>query len=347
LTSAADSVNTSAMTRYTRLLLTLACALVLLAGNRSRADVVVAIRYLQPKGTSHSHLYLYADGGKLLRQLTKDDSGQDFDPIFAPDGKTIVFSREKKDDVVETWSIKPDGSGLKQLERPPEWYAATKSSPYFTNFEPEPAAEAEPPASPEPSPAAAEEDPPRTFRAPDDSVEVVARRLADDEDDSANSERTGKHFLLRDLKAGTEVEMGTLPGFVGLWDVLQLRGTDTAFLFEGALRTIFFGLHLNSTDGDTVFALDLPRARLVRLSPNWAAPIPLPGEPAFVTYTYNRYVPIPGSKMTANCTYFERWDASLNKVRYAREGTAAICYGASVFRPGRTPATVNVRRDGN
>jgi hypothetical protein len=74
---------------------------------------------------------------------------------------------------------------------------------------------------------------------------------------------------------------------------------------------------------------------------------PAAGEPAFLTLTYNRYVPIPGSKMTANSTYLERWDSALNKVRYAREGTAALCYGASVFRPGRTPATINVRRDGN
>jgi hypothetical protein len=31
--------------------------------------------------------------------------------------------------------------------------------------------------------------------------------------------------------------------------------------------------------------LDLNVPRLIRLSPNWAAPIPLPGEPAFLTLT--------------------------------------------------------------
>jgi len=63
--------------------------------------------------------------------------------------------------------------------------------------------------------------------------------------------------------------------------------------------------------------------------------------------TYVRYVPIAGTKKTANCSYLERWDASLKKVRFAREGTAAICYGASMYRAGKTPATIHIRRSGD
>ena len=59
------------------------------AVSRGDSEIVIAIRYLQPKGTSHSHLYLYREDGKLLRQLTTDNSGQDSDPIFASDGETI------------------------------------------------------------------------------------------------------------------------------------------------------------------------------------------------------------------------------------------------------------------
>lgn len=40
-------------------------------------EIVVAIRYLQAEGTSHAHLYLYREDGKLLRQLTSDNTGQD------------------------------------------------------------------------------------------------------------------------------------------------------------------------------------------------------------------------------------------------------------------------------
>src|SRR5437588_4788633 len=103
------------------------------AVSRGDSEIVIAIRYLQPKGTSHSHLYLYREDGKLLRQLTKDNSGQDVDPIFAPDGSTIVFAREKPNNVREFLSIDTRGTGLKKLDAAPGWYAQTKSSPYFTN----------------------------------------------------------------------------------------------------------------------------------------------------------------------------------------------------------------------
>jgi hypothetical protein len=62
---------------------------------RADAEIVIAIRYLQAEGTSHAHLYLYREDGKFLRQLTKDNSGQESAPIFASDGKTIVFTRLK------------------------------------------------------------------------------------------------------------------------------------------------------------------------------------------------------------------------------------------------------------
>src|SRR5882724_12590328 len=105
--------------------------------SRGESEIVIAIRYLQAKGTSHSHLYLYREDGKLLRQLTNDDSGQDSAPIFAPDGNVIIFTREKSNNAREFWSVDPIGKALKKLEAAPDWYTSAKSSPYFTNTEPE------------------------------------------------------------------------------------------------------------------------------------------------------------------------------------------------------------------
>src|SRR5437588_11757909 len=101
--------------------------------SRGESEIVIAIRYLQAKGTSHSHLYLYREDGKLLRQLTNDNSGQDVDPIFASDGETIVFTREKPNDIREFWSTDPRGAKLRKLDAAPGWYSAAKSSPYFTS----------------------------------------------------------------------------------------------------------------------------------------------------------------------------------------------------------------------
>src|SRR6266704_5357684 len=92
------------------------------------AEIVIAIRYLQAQGISHSHLYLYREDGKLLRQLTSDNSGQDSGPIFASDGKMIVFTREKPNGVSEFWSVDPLRKTLKKLGAAPDWYAQAKSS---------------------------------------------------------------------------------------------------------------------------------------------------------------------------------------------------------------------------
>src|SRR5205807_8741498 len=99
------------------------------------AEIVIAIRYLQAEGTSHSHLYLYREDGKFLRQLTTDNSGQDVDPIFAPDGEVIAFTREKDGSPLEFWNVRPLGGTPTKLDAAPDWYEQAKTSSYFTNRE--------------------------------------------------------------------------------------------------------------------------------------------------------------------------------------------------------------------
>jgi hypothetical protein len=326
-----------------------AAQVLMFAGNaRAVSEIVVAIRYLQAEGVSHSHLYLYREDGKFLRQLTNDKSGQDVDPIFALDGTNIVFSREKTDSPIEFWSIEPLGGGLKKLDSEPDWYEQTKTSLYFTNRA---ASKPNESASSAPEASASPRHPGliggrRTYKTPDGSIELILREDPRDPDDQIDGEHHGKHYVIRYLKTGIQADFGALPGFFGVYEILHERqNPDRVFLIEGLLRVAFFGLHLNSTDGDACSALDLNGPRLVRLSPNWAAPIPLPGESAFLTLTENRYIPIPNSSKTANCSYVEHWDAQLQKIRYARPNTAAICYGASMYRPDRTPAVIAVRQN--
>jgi hypothetical protein len=347
--------------------------------SRGDSELVIAIRYLQPKGTSHSHLYLYREDGKLLRQLTDDNSGQDNDPIFASDGETIVFTREKPNDLREFWSIDPLGRGLTKLAAAPDWYDSAKSSPAFTRGggaeSPEPAPTSPPEQSASPAAtsenmqqdqhqsmtaldalADAKDRPPQTIKAPDNAGEIFWRKGKEGED---QEDELNWVMWFRDLKSGQETEIGRLRGFPS-FAPLQIQGIkDGQFLFEGPLRLIFFGTHLDSTAGDTIEAFDFNKRKLIQLSPNWATPVPLPGEPAFLTLTENRYVQIPGSSKTANCSYIERWGPNITvkceeqheppycegepEVRYARKNSAAICYGASMYRPGKNPAVIIIR----
>ncbi len=391
--------------------------------SRGESEIVVAIRYLQAKGTSHSHLYLYREDGKLLRQLTSDNSGQDIDPIFGPDGETIVFTREKPNDTREFWSIDPRGKSLKRLGAAPDWYSAAKSSPAFTNSEeqesPSPA-----PTSPQEesaSPAAvtegaeqaqhqsvtalhavaeANDRPPQIIKAPDGSGEIFWRKGKEGE---GPEEPLNWVMWFRDLKSGKETEIGRLPAFPS-FEPLQIpqnkdgqrshrepsdvdgqresvgeRERANQSLFDGPARFVFFSTHLDSQSGSTVVAFDFNKRKLIRLSPNWATPIPLPGEAGFLTLTENRYVQIPGTTKTALCSYLERWGADIKEdclekgwaanikeeffedeswrglgleppicagepqARYARKNSAAICYGASMYRPGKTPGVITIR----
>src|SRR5947208_9125722 len=368
--------------------------------SRSESEIVVAIRYLQAKGTSHSHLYLCREDGKLLRQLTNDNSGQDVDPIFAPDGETIVLTREKPNDTREFWSIDPRGTKLKKLDAAPDWYSAAKSSPYFTRGgeEEAPSSSPTPPQEEFASPGAASEStqqgqhqnataldavadakdrPPETIKAPDAAGEIFWRKGEDKEDP------LDWVMWFRDSKSGHETQIGKLPGFPS-FEPLEIRGNKDGqrsrrgpsdvdgqresvgegeranqFLFEGPLRLIFFSCHLDSSNGDTVEAFDFSKRKLIQLSPNWATPIPLPGEAEFLTLTENRYVEIPGSSKTANCSHVERWGANIKErcydqhdppycagepeVRYARKNSAAICYGASMYRPEKNPPVITIR----
>ncbi len=309
---------------------------------RADSEIAISIRYLQAQGVSHAQIFLYREDGTLLRQLTNEKTGQMRGPLFAQDGGTIVFTRVMPNGQKDYWSVEPKGGNLKKLDAAPDWYTAAKGSPYFSNEESPAAANA-----PAPSPvldSAGDQlvapPGPDHYTTPDGAQEILLR--VSGSNDQFDEPGRGANYQLVDTKSGASVEMGTLPGFLGLFELLHL-GDDPSnvFLMTPPLRLAFFDLHLDSTDGDTDFALDLTGKRLVQLSPNWAAPVPLPGQPAFLTFTSVRYVPIAGSKMTANSSYLEDWDANLNKIRYARDG-AAICYGASMYRPGMDPVTVDI-----
>ena len=80
------------MRRYT---LVLAAIAAIAVNAHAESELVIAIRYLHAQGTSHSHLYLYREDGKLLRQLTNDNSGQDSGSDFFTRWRDDCFHARK------------------------------------------------------------------------------------------------------------------------------------------------------------------------------------------------------------------------------------------------------------
>jgi hypothetical protein len=314
----------------------LAAALALLAipcAGRGDAEITVAIRYLQDEGVSHSHVYLFRKDGKLIRQLTREDAGQDSNPFFSPDGNMIVFTRTT-DARVETWSIEPKGTGLRMLSEPPDWYRRASAAEGYSD--------PESPSKPAPeSDAFTGKDGLAHFRLPDGSGDLVVQ-------ESSDLQHPGEKYFFDDAKTGKQVALGELSGAAG---VFTLDAADRRhFLVERKLRLAFISLHLNSTDGNTTYALNFDTGSLSQLSPSEdgeeggqsprnVSPIPLPGEPAFLSLTGVRYVPFGVKKKTANSSFLEYWDGSLRVVRFAHRG-ASLCYGASIYRPGEKPAAI-------
>jgi hypothetical protein len=190
-----------------------AAAFLLLAVQlRAASEIVVAIRYLQGEGVSHSRLYLYREDGKFLRQLTNDGPGHDVDPIFAPDGESIVFTRENEGRTLEFWSVQPLGAAAARLEAAPEWYEKTKTSPYFTNRDSTSESESPTPsAASSPAGVIGER---KTYKAPDGSVELILREDPSDPDDQANgtSRQTLRASLFENWNPG---RLRSVTGF--LW----------------------------------------------------------------------------------------------------------------------------------
>jgi len=68
----------------------------------------------EPRGGA---IYTIGVNGRGERQVTHPPEGaSDFQPDWSPDGSRIVFERAPTDGGFEVWSVKPDGTNLRQIE---------------------------------------------------------------------------------------------------------------------------------------------------------------------------------------------------------------------------------------
>jgi hypothetical protein len=333
-------------------------------------NVVVAIRYFQVEGVSHSHLYLYRRDGKLVKQLTRGETGQDHDPVFAPDGNGVVYQRSTGNK--EQWRmISLSGDHDRALEDSPAWYQKQSSAPdQFTIPDFVPADDNSGAKRLSTSAKAGE----LSYKLPGSDLELV---LKDDEKRRPPDESDWfpKNAWLREKgtdtgietfpvyspkRTGKEKEFWTLPLPSGAVpneerkdDDIRPDGTvaetllfckGSPFLNSPPLRASFFTQHRGSTDGVGLFGVDLNDRRMFEMSPNGGYLYVLPGRPEFACVCEQRYLPLGDGQKTVNCSYLDLWDARMQRVRFA-DARPALCYGAAICVTEAKPVTFRIPRN--
>src|SRR3954452_19525552 len=108
-----------------RHLLTAAAILTTLAAQTPPVRKIAAVRVFG--NTGQTSLFIAASDGSDEHPLLA--SGEtDYDPVWAPDGSSIVFTSER-DGSAELYRVKPDGSGLERLTNDPAYDDQAAFSP--------------------------------------------------------------------------------------------------------------------------------------------------------------------------------------------------------------------------
>lgn len=288
---------------------------------QAHADLVVSLRYFMTEDTSHHHLYLYRDDGKVVRQLTSPEDAHDTSPIFSTDGSTIVFTREAKGGS-KIMSIQPDGGTLRTLSQAPAWYVPSGKIDAYGS--------AQDGKLVSPWKVRANE---QAVTVPGGKIEVALRNEDRFKDpDSGVTTNAFKALTIRNTADKDETRVPTLTDTEGNFCYLVFY-KNSPFLLRDGLRVLLYEHHLNSTDGDELGALDLDRKKAVSLSANPAIAIPHGTRSGFFCVSQDRYQPLPGTTKSVNCIYLDWWDAELKRTRFAK--AASLFGGASVRVKGQ------------
>lgn len=355
------------------LLLRLSAALSILTlmtaeAEESPVQVVVAIRYFKEEGVSHSHLDLFDGNGRFLRRLTHEESGQDFDPVFSPDGRSVVYRRTKEKEKAVEWRMASvDGSSDRALPAPPDWHAKASQEPEAFDY---PASVVQSDGTERLETAAKPGD--LEYKAASGRFSLILKD-ARKEPDPADPEYFPKQAFLRTQGADDEVLIESLPVFAParpageehFWSGPLPSGkvshepepNDQREAFGGSedgilvlqrspfwesapLEVAFFRQHRGSGGGQGLFSLALNARRLFELSPNGGRIVPLPGIPWFAVIVDQRYLPFHGG--TVNCSYLDLWSADMQRIHFG-EPQPAICYGASILTGKENSRVISLR----
>jgi hypothetical protein len=294
-------------------------ALMLCVALPVHADLVVSLRYFKSEGTSHFHLFLYKDDGKLVRQLTSPEDAHDTEPIFSASGSEIAFTRETKAGK-RIMSIRPDGTDLRTLPQAPAWYRSAEDFAYeLTGGGDNDALW---------KPGNAE----LSIVTPDGRTEVKLKDVDNFKIQQNHAAHSFGALAVRNRADRNETRVVTMGDRVDAYCDLATRKGSPFLLLDG-LRALFYWQWGGSTAGPRLGVLDLDKKKAMFLSENPAVPVPHGSRSGFFVICEHRYQPLPGTKKTVNCVYLDWWNAELKRTRFAK--ALSLFGGASVGVKGQ------------
>lgn len=306
--------------------------------------VVVSVRKFTPDDKhSYHHLFLYSGDGKIMRQLTDADGAHDFNPVFSPDGKQVVFQRNSPrvtDGGADGWYRIDD------LERPsavkfggemelPKWVHPKED---FNRIDDQ--------GPPNYGTKGIDLDKPSTekYVSPDgmQSLEMHYNwpTEAKDSDETRNF-IVQTTIWLKDRSTSETLRVSKFPGFDGLGCAWLIGGSP--FLFKPSMRIAFLECHRGSSYGEAIYALDLNR-RVIHLMTGAGdgTIVPLSFEvPAFYCVCQELYQELGNGHTTVNCEYLDLWNADFKRTRFAPD--LSDFGGAAVWIPGEKPLAIPIR----
>jgi hypothetical protein len=294
-----------------------------LLGAPARTDetlIVASIRQYQLAGPSNIHLYLYGLDGTLKKQLTHTAGCNDLDPFFSWDGKTVYFTRKS------TSAKTARQAALYQVDLATDAISPQKDYYPFVSTPTEVLK--------------------YSFTLPSDSWNVSEKSDCLSTDGlyritlkplpppDADVNPPLQHLL--SVRGQPAVDMATFPGFPAdeakdYSGLEQLNGSP--FVMGPNFAAVFLVHHLDSTDGDQIWGLDLQSQNWTKMSQNGGTIYHPPGASGVFFAADSLYEPLGKTGKTVNCCYLEWWDNHFKMTKLTPP--LSVFYSAAVFHPAK------------
>jgi hypothetical protein len=301
----------------------LALCIVLIAlsatiGKAAETLVVASIRQYQFEGKSNIHLYLYGLDGSLKKKLTNLVGCDDVDPLFSYDGQSVYFTR--KSTAPETAA----DAGLYKLDLTTNQTTREKENEAYMGI---PVDELDYSfAIPVNSWNVAERN---DCLSPDGLYRITLKPMPAPD---ANVNPPMQHLL--SVQGKPAIDMATLPGFPAemakdYYSLEELNGTP--FVTAKDYAAVFLVHHLDSTDGDQIWGLDLQSLHWTKMSQNGGEIYHPPGASGVFFACESLYEPLGNTGHTVNCCYLEWWDHHFKMTKLTPP--LSVFYSAAIFHP--------------